>query len=79
MLYDYVQSFVIYINLYYIGLRLFGKSYSGLEYDYRGLCHVYEALGNVEKVIEYFGILNRWKDLRNNSNDPANVSNMFIF
>lgn len=29
-----------------LGLRLFGESYSGLEYDYKGLCNVYEYLND---------------------------------
>ncbi|XP_076168325.1 protein interacting with APP tail-1 isoform X2 [Ptiloglossa arizonensis] len=55
-------------KLYYrsiaIGLKLFGKSYSGLEYDYRGLLHVYTKLDEHEKVMEYQTALNNWKVLR---------------
>lgn len=40
---------------------MFGESYSGLEYDYRGLVHVYHELEDVEKVAEYTYILNNWK------------------
>ncbi|XP_071442757.1 amyloid protein-binding protein 2 isoform X2 [Hetaerina americana] len=55
-------------ELYYrsiaIGHKLFGQSYSGLEYDYRGLLHVYTELGEVEKVAQYSFVLNHWKMLR---------------
>jgi len=42
-------------------LKLFGESYSGLEYDYRGLVHVYHGLEDLEKVAEYTYLLNNWK------------------
>lgn len=50
-----------------------GKSYSGLEYDYRGLLHVYTKLDESEKVLEYATTLNNWKVLRDEhaeSEDP---------
>lgn len=46
------------------GLRLFGETYSGLEYDYRGLCHIYESLEETEKYLEYSRILDNWRNLR---------------
>ncbi|KAK2576022.1 hypothetical protein KPH14_007374 [Odynerus spinipes] len=64
-------------KLYYrsiaISLKLFGKSYSGLEYDYRGLLHVYTKLDERDKVLEYMDTLNHWKELRDKhalSEDP---------
>ncbi|KAF3422649.1 hypothetical protein E2986_10084 [Frieseomelitta varia] len=55
-------------KLYYrsieISLKLFGKSYSGLEYDYHGLLNVYTKLNDYNKVLEYATILNTWKMLR---------------
>ncbi|XP_014229966.1 amyloid protein-binding protein 2 [Trichogramma pretiosum] len=54
--------------LYYksieISLKLFGNSYSGLEYDYRGLLNVYAKLENHTKYVEYMDILAQWKELR---------------
>ncbi|XP_058788660.1 amyloid protein-binding protein 2 [Phymastichus coffea] len=47
-----------------ISLKLFGKSYSGLEYDYRGLLHVYTKLEDHEKYLDYMDALNNWKELR---------------
>jgi hypothetical protein len=47
-----------------IGLKLFGRSYSGLEYDYRGLLHVYTKLEEHDKYLEYVDALNHWKELR---------------
>lgn len=43
---------------------MFGESYSGLEYDYRGLCHVYESLQEIDKYLEYQDTLDHWKLLR---------------
>ncbi|XP_043264373.1 amyloid protein-binding protein 2 isoform X1 [Colletes gigas] len=63
-------------KLYYrsiaISLKLFNKSYSGLEYDYRGLLHLYTKLDNYDKVVEYETALNNWKVLRfeHQSKDP---------
>ncbi|XP_072757625.1 amyloid protein-binding protein 2 [Anoplolepis gracilipes] len=64
-------------KLYYrsiaISLKLFGQSYSGLEYDYRGLLHVYNKLDEYEKILEYTDTLNHWRELRDQhaqSEDP---------
>lgn len=56
-----------------VGLKLFGKSYSGLEYDYRGLLHVYSKLDDFEKILEYTDTLTHWRELRDKhaqSEDP---------
>ncbi|XP_011699990.1 PREDICTED: amyloid protein-binding protein 2 [Wasmannia auropunctata] len=47
-----------------ISLKLFGEGYSGLEYDYRGLLHVYSKLDDHEKIAEYTDTLNHWKEMR---------------
>ncbi|XP_012259269.2 amyloid protein-binding protein 2 [Athalia rosae] len=47
-----------------ISLKLFGESYSGLEYDYRGLLNVYAKLNENQKVSDYTDTFNRWKVLR---------------
>ncbi|XP_069703847.1 amyloid protein-binding protein 2 [Periplaneta americana] len=63
----------LYLRSIAISLKLFGESYSGLEYDYRGLVHVYHELEDVEKVAEYTYILNNWKlhrDLHAQREDP---------
>ncbi|KYN07725.1 PREDICTED: amyloid protein-binding protein 2 [Cyphomyrmex costatus] len=75
-----------------ISLKLFGEGYSGLEYDYRGLLHVYNKLEDYEKISEYTDTLNHWKELRDKhaqSEEPpidvqkrpqpiANVMNVFF-
>lgn len=43
---------------------MFGHSYSGLEYDYLGLCHVYETLHDFEKYLKYAHTLENWQILR---------------
>lgn len=68
-------------KLYYrsieISLKLFGKAYSGLEYDYRGLLHVYTELKDTDRMLEYYYILSDWKELRLKYNhkdvDPTNI------
>lgn len=67
----------LYMRSIDISLRLFGNSYSGLEYDYLGLCHVYETLHNFEKYLKYAHKLENWQMLRgqnltqNKSSYPA--------
>lgn len=50
--------------LVYLGKRLFGDAYSGLEYDYRGLLQIYNLEGNHAKFEEYSRIFTQWKMLR---------------
>lgn len=57
-------TFIIHFFFFFIDLKLFGESYSGLEYDYRGLMHVYSNLGIVDKVADLLTIMNLWKELR---------------
>nr|XP_016937169.1 amyloid protein-binding protein 2 [Drosophila suzukii] len=67
----------LYLRSIDISLRLFGHSYSGLEYDYLGLCHVYETLHDFEKYLKYAHTLENWQMLRgqnltqNKSSYPA--------
>jgi hypothetical protein len=54
--------------LYYrsikIGLELFGPSYSGLEYDFRGLINMFEHLGDWGKRAVFQERLVQWEELR---------------
>ncbi|XP_034490404.1 amyloid protein-binding protein 2 isoform X2 [Drosophila innubila] len=70
------QAEDLYLRSIDISLRLFGRTYSGLEYDYLGLCHVYETLHEFEKYLRYAHILETWQLLRGqnltqNSSYPA--------
>ncbi|XP_017019073.1 amyloid protein-binding protein 2 isoform X2 [Drosophila kikkawai] len=72
----YHEAEKLYLRSIDISLRLFGHSYSGLEYDYLGLCHVYEVLHNFEKYLQYAHTLENWQILRGqnitqNSSYPA--------
>ena len=58
---EYNKAEQLYLRSIKIGRKLFGPSYSGLEYDYRGLIHVYHNTGNFEKFIEYQEILHQWE------------------
>ncbi|XP_049806241.1 amyloid protein-binding protein 2 [Schistocerca nitens] len=57
----YKKAEALYKRSIDISLKLFGESYSGLEYDYRGLVHVYHELKEVDKVADYTYLLNNWK------------------
>ncbi len=52
----------------FLDLRLFSESYSGLEYDYRGLIHVYEKLQDDELCMKFKIKLQKWTSLRQKSN-----------
>ncbi|KAH8308561.1 hypothetical protein KR018_005865, partial [Drosophila ironensis] len=73
----YREAEKLYLRSIDISLRLFGHSYSGLEYDYLGLCHVYETLHDFEKYLQYAHTLENWQILRgqnitqNKSSYPA--------
>lgn len=58
-----------------IGLRLFGESYSGLEYDYKGLCNVYEHLNDTDKYLEYSQVLETWRMIREGNLEVSLVCN----
>jgi hypothetical protein len=51
------------------GRKLFGPGYSGLEYDYRGLLRLYSAVGDSDKNLEYYQVLNDWYDIRDRNKD----------
>lgn len=42
------------------GLKLFGERYSGLEYDYRGLVHVFTQLKRNDRAAHYTRLLQHW-------------------
>ncbi|XP_065085384.1 amyloid protein-binding protein 2 [Ochlerotatus camptorhynchus] len=54
----------LYLKSIEISLRLFGESYSGLEYDYRGLIHIYDIIGDQTRYDQYSNILDEWRLLR---------------
>ena len=45
-------------------MKLFSESYSGLEYDYRGLIHVYEHLNDRTQADKFNKKLTEWTKLR---------------
>jgi len=73
---QYNKAEQLYLRSIKIGRQLFGPSYSGLEYDYRGLIQVYQMTTNFEKFIEFTGVLQEWKVLRDEKDaeqDSADV------
>ncbi|KAL1132475.1 hypothetical protein AAG570_010430 [Ranatra chinensis] len=61
---EYRKAETLYYRSIKISLKLFSETYSGLEYDYRGLMHVYNALGDAVKVSNLVNTMSRWKRLR---------------
>lgn len=61
---EYRKAESLYFRSINISLKLFSETYSGLEYDYRGLVHVYDSLGEIENKDDYLHIIARWKLLR---------------
>ncbi|XP_055523588.1 amyloid protein-binding protein 2 [Wyeomyia smithii] len=75
----YQEAEELYLKSIDISLRLFGESYSGLEYDYRGLIHIYEINGDQTRYDQYSNILEEWRMLREDNhtvknNFPADVT-----
>lgn len=54
-----------------ISLRLFGNTYSGLEYDYRGLINVYSEMQDVNKMLQYNQKMREWKNSRECQKPPV--------
>lgn len=61
---QYQKAEELYLRSVDIVNRLFGKSYSGLEYDYRGLIRVYEETGDITNVYKYLNLLQEWEELK---------------
>ncbi|CAK1551353.1 unnamed protein product [Leptosia nina] len=57
----------LYLRSINISLKLFGERYSGLEYDYRGLVHVFTQLKRHDRAQHYNALLQHWHDLREQS------------
>ncbi|CAH1403148.1 unnamed protein product [Nezara viridula] len=69
---EYKKAELLYFRSIRISLKLFSETYSGLEYDYRGLMHVYESLGDYDNSTKYMTIIARWKRLREESETRRN-------
>lgn len=54
----------LYMKSMEINMNLFGETYSGFEYDYRGLINVYCKLGEPANVELYRGKMLDWQDKR---------------
>jgi tetratricopeptide (TPR) repeat protein len=63
-LHKYDQAEQLYLQNIAISMSLFGHSYSGLEYDYKGLIHIYHAIRDAENVEKYSNLLDEWHFLR---------------
>jgi len=61
---EYRKAEELYLRSIKIGKKLFGPGYSGLEYDYRGLIQVYHETRDLDKYIQYRGVLDEWEMTR---------------
>ena len=75
---EYSKAEQLYLRSIKIGRKLFGPSYSGLEYDYRGLIQVYHLTRNYEKFLEYQEILDQWRVSRE-ARAAEQVSDFVVF
>ncbi|KAA3675241.1 uncharacterized protein DEA37_0007217 [Paragonimus westermani] len=57
----YEDAEQLYLRSVEISLNLFGSTYSGLEYDYRGLQRVYHELGNRTDMRRYQALFDQWQ------------------
>ncbi|CAH8839554.1 unnamed protein product [Trichobilharzia szidati] len=71
----------LYLRSVQISLNLFGPTYSGLEYDYRGLQRVYHELGNYTEMQRYQGLFDYWSKERQRLRalEPAESSDSLDF
>lgn len=67
----YDEAITLYKKSIEIGLKQFGKGYSGLEYDYRGLLSVYSTLGDRVNIAKLHADLQDWKLLRDQTLEKA--------
>ena len=74
---QYFKAERLYLRSIMIGRKLFGPTYSGLEYDYRGLIkvmtsdmysqdyalffQVYQITNDLNKYMEYVNVLEEWR------------------
>lgn len=58
---QHLKAEKLYLRSIKIGRKLFGPTYSGLEYDYRGLIQVYQRTNDYNKYLEYSNILQEWR------------------
>jgi tetratricopeptide (TPR) repeat protein len=73
----YAEAVPLYHRSIKIGLDLFGPTYSGLEYDFRGLMHAFHQQGDVANYALFLGRFNTWEEERKGkatADDPRAVS-----
>lgn len=68
---QYDNAEPLYLRSISICHRLFGPSYSGLEYDYRGLIRIYDETGDWVNFNKYVYLLRDWTDLKREKDVPG--------
>ena len=75
---QHLKAEKLYLRSIKIGRKLFGPTYSGLEYDYRGLMQVYQITSDMNKYLEYRSILEDWRIARD-TREAEQVRNIMFF
>ncbi|CAH0381887.1 unnamed protein product [Bemisia tabaci] len=70
---DYKTAEGLYLRALAIHSKVFGDTYSGLGYDFKGLINLYEHSMNLEKMTEYLDIFYRWKEQREMMQDNYSI------
>eukprot|EP00116_Pleurobrachia_bachei_P014247 sb/3474509/ len=73
----YKAALPLYLRSISISIAIFGPAFSGLEYDYRGLMHLYSNTDKMEGYHENLLKLQDWIELRKRceSKDEADLVN----
>ncbi|GIY74988.1 amyloid protein-binding protein 2 [Caerostris darwini] len=75
----YEEAILLYKRAVKIGVEQFGKNFSGLEFDYKGLIRAYGTLGDLENASNMHYELSEWYNLKRrnlkkaSSTSPLNI------
>ncbi|GIY45896.1 amyloid protein-binding protein 2 [Caerostris extrusa] len=75
----YEEAILLYKRAVKIGVEQFGKNFSGLEFDYKGLIRAYGTLGDLENASNMHYELSEWYNLKKrnlkkaSSTSPLNI------
>uniref|UniRef100_T1KDR3 MalT-like TPR region domain-containing protein n=2 Tax=Tetranychus urticae TaxID=32264 RepID=T1KDR3_TETUR len=73
----YLQAESCYLKAIEIGTKVFGGSYSGLEFEYQGIIRIYTRTGESEKVEDFVQRLRSWQTQRNSGATVSTKKNLF--
>lgn len=71
--------YTIIVCLRYSAVRVFGRGFSGLLYDYQGLIHLYENSNREELALYYTNELSTWSEMYNHETSVEATSDPLEF